>query len=143
ESYRATYHEWMQGVPPHDYFRFYYQLHKNVDAQMLKVYRALQRTRFFRDTIVVFTSDHGDLLGAHGYMHQKWHQAYDEALRVPLIVSGAGVPRGRSIQSVTSHVDLLPTMLGLAGFDAADLIDAAAVGHSDAVLPAGRDLSAL
>ena len=43
------------------------------------------------DTIVVFTSDHGDLLGAHGGLVQKWYNAFDEATRVPLLVRGPGV----------------------------------------------------
>ncbi len=47
------------------------------------------------DTIVVFTSDHGDLLGAHGGLQQKWCNAFDEATRVPLLVTGPGVALGR------------------------------------------------
>ena len=43
------------------------------------------------DTVVVFTSDHGDLLGAHGGLKQKWFNAFDEAIRVPLLVKGPGV----------------------------------------------------
>ncbi len=43
------------------------------------------------DTIVVFTSDHGDLVGAHGGLVQKWFNAFDEATRVPFLVSGPGV----------------------------------------------------
>ena len=114
DSYQTSYDEWMQGIPPRDYFRFYYQLHKNVDQDMMTVYQALQQTRFFDNTIIVFTSDHGDLLGAHRYMHQKWYQAYDEALRVPLIISNASLlPAPMSINSITSHVDLLPTLAGL------------------------------
>lgn len=141
-SYQATYHQWMQGIPPDDYFRFYYQLHKNVDAEMFRVYEALLATRFFDNTIVVFTSDHGDLLGSHAYMHQKWYQTYEEALRVPLIIANPHLlPQGASIDSITSHVDLLPTLLGLCGIDPADHLDDVAVGHSDAVLPVGRDLS--
>lgn len=143
-SYQESYHEWMQGIPPEDYWRFYYQLHKNVDAEMLKVYEALLDTRFFDSTIVVFTSDHGDLLGSHRYMHQKWYQTYDEALRVPLIISNPHfLPNNRSVHSVTSHVDLMPTLLGLAGINPADHLDQVAVGHSDAVMPVGRDLSEL
>ena len=68
--------------------------------------------------MVVFTSDHGDLVGAHGGLMQKWYNAYDEAIRVPLVVRGPGVvaaPEG--VHTPTSHVDLLPTLLGLAGID--------------------------
>ena len=43
------------------------------------------------DTVIVFTSDHGDLVGAHGGLMQKWYNAYDEAIRVPLLVKGPGV----------------------------------------------------
>lgn len=146
ESYRASYHEWQQGVPPAGYFRLYYHLHKAVDAEIAKVYEALQASRFADDTIVVYTSDHGELLGAHRYMHQKWHQAYDEALRVPFIVSHPSLTdggEGRDVHSVTSHVDLLPTLLGLAGIDPADHLDELARDHSDAVAPVGRDLTPL
>ena len=42
------------------------------------------------ETIVVFTSDHGDLLGVHGGLVQKWCNAFDEATRVPLLMAGTG-----------------------------------------------------
>jgi choline-sulfatase len=144
ESYQTSYSEWMQGIPPNDYWRFYYQLHKNVDGEMSKVYHALEQSRFFHDTIVVFTSDHGDLLGAHRYMHQKWYQTYDEALRVPLIMSNERYfPKGSDVDSITSHVDLLPTLLGFAELDADQLLPEVAVGHSDVQPLVGRDLSRL
>ena len=144
ESYQTSYHEWMQGEPPNDYFRFYYQLHKEVDGELMKVYNALRQSRFFDNTIVVFTSDHGDLLGSHRYMHQKWYQAYDEALRVPLIISNPWLIRDpASVHSVTSHVDLLPTLLGLADLDPGRLRREVAVGHSDPRELVGRNLERL
>lgn len=144
ESYQSSYHVWMQGVPPVDYFRFYYQLQKQVDAELMRVYRALRRSRFFNDTIIVFTSDHGDLLGAHRYMHQKWYQAYEEALRVPLIISNSRMfHRPEEVHSVTSHIDLLPTLLGLAGLDLQRLNREVARGHSDPLMPVGRNLQPL
>jgi arylsulfatase A-like enzyme len=72
------------------YRRFYYYLHKLVDAQVARVLQRLAASRFRDDTIVVYTSDHGEMLGAHGGMHQKWHNAYDETLRVPLLIAGPG-----------------------------------------------------
>jgi choline-sulfatase len=140
-DYQETYRIWMQGTPPDQYFRLYYQLHKNVDQDMYMVYQQLQQTRFFDNTIVVFSSDHGDLLGAHNYLHQKWYQAYEESLRVPLIISNPRiVPEPLEVNGITSHIDLLPTMLGIAGLDPADLIGDVAVGHTDAVMPVGRNL---
>jgi choline-sulfatase len=81
---QASYPMWMQPVADRErYSRFYYQLHKNVDEQMMVAYQALRNSRFRDDTIVIFTPDHGDLLGSHADMHQKWYTAYHEAIRVP------------------------------------------------------------
>jgi choline-sulfatase len=143
-DYRDTYNDWMQGVPPHDYWRLYYQLQKESDDEMHRVYEALKSSRYYENTIVAFTSDHGDLLGSHGYMHQKWHNAYDEALRVPMIFSNPTMfPEPVGLDDVTSHIDLLPTLLGLAGLDPQALLPTVAHGHTDAVPLVGRDLSGL
>jgi choline-sulfatase len=109
---------------------------------MGRVYDALRRSRFFQDTIVVFTSDHGDMLGAHGGLHQKWYVAYDEALHVPLIFSSPRFTnQGTTVDLVSSHVDLIPTLLGLAGLDAEALRRQLAVDHTEARPFVGRDLS--
>jgi choline-sulfatase len=69
-SYQLSYNDWMQliinnPVTLQHYYQYYYQLHKNVDEQMMVVYQASLQSRFRDNTIVVFTSDHGDLLGSH------------------------------------------------------------------------------
>ncbi len=100
------------------YRRLYYYLHKLVDRAIGRILESLEQSGMAEDTVVVFTSDHGDLVGAHGGLMQKWYNAYDEAIRVPLLVRGPGVaatPEG--VHTPTSHVDLLPTLLGLAGID--------------------------
>ena len=56
--------------------------------------RATRQQGAHENTIVIFSSDHGDLQGAHGGMHEKWHCAYDEALRVPFLVSSPLLPGG-------------------------------------------------
>ena len=72
----------------------------------------------YENTIVIFSSDHGDMQGAHGGMHEKWHVAYEEALHVPFIVSSPLLPGGaRELDIPTNHADLIPTLLGLAGID--------------------------
>lgn len=148
-SYQQTYDKWMQPILDDPatlemYYRYYYQLHKNVDEQMMTVLDALLASRFRDNTIVIFTSDHGDLLGSHGGMHQKWYTAYDEAIRVPLIIWNQHLfPTPRTINNLTSHVDLLPTLLGLAGYSSAALQPTVAQDHSDALPLVGRDLSPL
>ena len=73
------------------YRRLYYYLLKLVDQAIGKILEALERSGMAEDTIVVFTSDHGDLLGAHGGLIQKWCNAFDEATRVPLLMAGPGI----------------------------------------------------
>ena len=92
----------------------------------------------------MFTSDHGDLLGAHGGMQQKWYNAFDEAIRVPLVVKGPGVAAAAGGVTIpTSHVDLLPTLLGLAGIDVERAAAGVAEHHAEAHPLPGRDLSGL
>ena len=52
--------------------------------------KALAELKLADSTLVIFTSDHGELLGAHGGLHQKWFNLYDEATRVPFLVARTG-----------------------------------------------------
>lgn len=120
-SYREVYQQAFQRSQNNEtYRRFYYQLQANVDVHVGKVMDALESSdpRTKRDTVVIFLSDHGELLGSHGGLFQKWHQAYDEVLRVPFVIKNPALfPEARSTDALTSHADLLPTMLGMAGVD--------------------------
>jgi choline-sulfatase len=144
-SYQASYAQWMQPIKNREHYsRFYYQLHKNVDDRLSGVLDALDRSRFAKDTIVVFTSDHGDLLGSHGDMHQKWYQAYEEVVRVPMVIHNPALfPAPRSLDVLTSHIDVVPTLLGLAGLDAEELRQKIAPDFLDAVPLVGRNLAPL
>ena len=55
---------------------------------------ALKASKSYENTIVIFSSDHGELLGAHGGMHEKWHNAYEETTHVPFIVSSPLIKDG-------------------------------------------------
>jgi arylsulfatase A-like enzyme len=123
------------------YRRFYYYLQKEVDAHVAAVYERLRRSPFFDSTVVFFTSDHGDMLGAHGGMHQKWHTAYEEAIHVPLVIANPHLGPARGAQVLSSHVDLLPTMLGLAGLDPGQLAETLKRDHQEVRPLVGRDLS--
>ncbi len=143
-DYRDNYWSFSGGIEPEPYWRLYYQLHKNVDAEMMKVMNALLASRYKDDTIVVFTSDHGDMLGAHGYLHQKFFQAYEETTRVPLMIWYPKLITGpRAVDALTSHADLAPTLLGLAGIDTEPIRQQLARSHTDARPLVGRDLSPL
>jgi arylsulfatase A-like enzyme len=145
---RAFFDVWPQLLyeQPRDaaYRRLYYHLHALVDAAIMRVLDALAASGCEDDTIVVFTSDHGDLLGAHGGLQQKWHNAFDECTRVPLLVSGPGIDASApGVHVPTSHVDLVPTLLGLAGGDVEAAAAAVATHHVETQSLPGRDLSAL
>lgn len=144
KSYRDAYSAFMQpAVAGRAYTRAYYRFHADVDRHLGEVVSALETSSFLRNTIIVFTSDHGDLLGAHGGLHQKWYMAYEEALRVPLTVVLPGRRQARSIAMPTSHIDIVPTLLGLAGLDQNELRDQIAPGFTDALPLVGRDLAPL
>ncbi|MGV0837800.1 sulfatase-like hydrolase/transferase [Mycolicibacterium thermoresistibile] len=122
------------------YRDLYYRLHAEVDGPIDRVRRAV--TDGSSHAVLVRTSDHGELLGAHGGLHQKWFNLYDEATRVPFVIAriGADPTERRTVTAPTSHVDLVPTLLGAAGVD----VDAAAATLSESFsevhpLP-GRDL---
>src|SRR3954462_11569300 len=87
-------------------------------------------------------SDHGDMQGAHGGMHEKWHVAYEEAIHVPFVVSSPLLPSGaRELDVPTSHADLIPTLLGLAGIDSNDELEKLQTDHGEPRPLIGRDLS--
>jgi len=99
------------------YRDLYYRLHAEVDTPVDRVRRAV--TDGSQNAVLVRTSDHGDLLGAHGGLHQKWFNLYDEATRVPLSIARVGGQNtdARVVGAPTSHVDLVPTLLAAAGVD--------------------------
>ena len=100
------------------YRDLYYRLHAEVDTPIDRVRRAVTEGGS-DNAVLVRTADHGDLLGAHGGLHQKWFNLYDEATRVPFTIVrvGAGATQQRTVTAPTSHVDLVPTLLGAAGVD--------------------------
>lgn len=78
----------------------YHRLIEKVDAQIGEVLDTLARSPHAVNTIVIFTSDHGDGYGAH-----RWNQKqvlYEESVRVPLVISGPGVPAGQTIDAIAN-----------------------------------------
>jgi arylsulfatase A-like enzyme len=123
-----------------EYRDLYYRLHAEVDGPLDRVRRAV--TAGSTDAVLVRTSDHGDLLGAHGGLHQKWFNLYDEATRVPFVVAriGTGATAARTVEAPTSHVDLVPTLLGAAGVDVPAVADVLAETFSEVHPLPGRNL---
>lgn len=92
----------------------YYGATSWVDDLVGAMMRNLRACGLADDTIVVFTSDHGDNLGSHGLFGKS--ELTEESIRVPMIFAGPGVPKGKvNREQVMSIVDLMPTLLGAAG----------------------------
>ncbi len=85
-----------------------------VDEQVGRLMRALDDLGRAEDTIVLFTSDHGDMLGSHGKRLKR--KPWEESIRVPGILRyPAEVEAGRTTEALLTHVDLAPTLLSLCG----------------------------
>ncbi len=92
----------------------YYAALTAVDDQVGRLLKALDDSGKADDTIVVFVSDHGAMLGSHGERLKR--KPWEESIRVPLIVRWPSrIKPGRKSDSLISHVDLAPTLLKLCG----------------------------
>jgi arylsulfatase A-like enzyme len=97
---------------------YYVRLHELADESLGTVLSALEDSGAWDDTIVVFSSDHGDMCGSHG-LRSKGPFVYDEIMKVPAVVKAPGLTGAGAVSSsLTSHVDLARTICGLAGVEA-------------------------
>ncbi|HUH80632.1 MAG TPA: sulfatase-like hydrolase/transferase [Solirubrobacteraceae bacterium] len=103
-----------------DYVDFYAYLHRVVDRHLGRLLRALgpadDETSLRSRTIVIRTSDHGEMGLSHGGLRQKIFNAYEETIRVPLVISNPRLfPQPRESDALVSLLDIVPTCLGIAG----------------------------
>jgi arylsulfatase A-like enzyme len=96
------------------YQSYYYNCIRDVDAHALTVLRTLEQLGLDDNTVVIYTADHGDMLGAHG-LRQKGPTMYKENVRVPLIVRHPEYRSGITTNALGGPIDLLPTLLSFAG----------------------------
>ena len=95
----------------------YYAAITFIDDEVGRIVEALKRAGRFENTVILVTSDHGDMLGSQGTVLKR--KPWAESLQVPGIVHyPAGVPAGQQLTLPFSHVDMVPTLLGLAGIEA-------------------------
>lgn len=90
---------------------------KFIDDQIGRVLDVLNEVGQSDETVIIFTTDHGDMMGDHGFM-TKGVKHYDSSVRCPLIISGKGVLQGKVITEAVSSLDLFPTLtdIGEASF---------------------------
>lgn len=95
----------------------YYAHCSALDELMGRLLDTLRDTGLAQDTILMFTADHGDMLGSQGL--QRKQKPYDESIRIPLLVrwpAGLGT-QGKKLEAMFNSEDIMPTLLGLAGVD--------------------------
>jgi choline-sulfatase len=85
-----------------------------VDDKVGELLNVLAATRMADDTVVMFCSDHGDMLGERGLWFKM--SMFEGSSRVPLMIAGAGLPAGR-IDTPTTNLDICPTLCAFAGID--------------------------
>src|SRR5450759_4545906 len=140
-----------------DYVNFYAFLHGLVDEKIGRLLGALGDARDHRSlrarTVIARISDHGEMGLSHGGLRQKMFNAYEETIRVPLVLSNPLLfPAAATTATPASLVDLVPTLLELAGAPAAERLDGVSLGgvlarHAardpERALAAGVDLRAV
>jgi arylsulfatase A-like enzyme len=94
----------------------YYRLIERTDLYIGKVLKALEESGKAENTLIIFTADHGDCTGAHGFAQKT--QFYDEASRIPFIISYNGkIKPAVSEKLVNVGIDVLPTLMDYAGLN--------------------------
>ena len=109
------------------------------DAFLAGVLKMMREEGALKDTIVAVIGDHGEAFGEHG---RNFHDnvIYQEALAVPFVLSGPGVPRGARLKAPVTQLDVMPTLAALAGFDligpswGVALLDERAISERDGAL---------
>lgn len=91
----------------------YYGLISFLDHNIGQILRTLNDAGLTSNTFIVYTSDHGEMLGNKGIWSTS--ALYEESVGVPLILAGPGVASGQVVDEPVSHIDLLPTLLHVAG----------------------------
>jgi arylsulfatase A-like enzyme len=93
-----------------------------VDRMVGRVVRELKRTGRYRNTIFVFTSDNGWVAGDYRIIGNKF-LPYENSIRVPLLMRGPGIPRGKKVSTPVMNIDLAPTILDAANARAGRRMD--------------------
>jgi len=102
----------------------YYGMIESLDVEFGRILKALAGAGVADDTIVVYTSDHGDMVGAHGLEAKRW--PYEESARIPLLIRyPRAIRAGTVIADPFGSPDVYPTLAGLAGVQAPRGLDGA------------------
>lgn len=128
ESIHGALNEYRQGwsgalgfIPTDrkDMWQYYYNYYLNAlrdnDRSLQNFVEAIDEMSLWENTIIITTADHGEMGGAHGGLRGKGPMAYEENAHIPLVIDHPDAPKNVTCSALTSHLDLLPTLMGLTG----------------------------
>ena len=134
-----------------DWMRVYYAMTANLDWNIGRVLEAVEQLGLYKNTIFVFTSDHGEMFGAQG--RRAKNIFYDEAVRVPFLIRWDGqFGGGHQTDACLNTPDIMPTLLGAMnldipdeaqGFDFSPVLRGAAIDQPDAAFMQGMGATAI
>ncbi len=81
-----------------------------MDDQLSKLFEYLQKNDLLSNTVVIITADHGESIGEHKLLDHG-HALYEEQIKVPLIMIGPGIPKGKKISGLIRNIDILPSLM--------------------------------
>lgn len=96
----------------------YYGLITHMDEQIGRILAALAQAGYADNTLVIFSADNGLALGSHGLLGKQ--NLFEHSMRVPLVIAGPGIPKGRATRALTYSFDLFPTLCDVLGLPAPD-----------------------
>jgi len=98
-----------------EFLRIYYATVKLIDDQVGRILKTLDETGKTDETVIIFTADHGDMMGGHGMVWKSTTAFYEEIVRVPLLIRYPRKFRSRLSELAFDSTDFMPTLLELAG----------------------------
>ena len=108
--------------------QLYYAMTANLDWNVGRILDAVDNARIAGNTIIVFTSDHGEMFGAHGRMMKNIF--YEEAARVPFLIRWPGkIPKGHVSDACMNTVDIMPTLLSFADLPVPKEVEGTDLSH--------------
>jgi arylsulfatase A-like enzyme len=136
-EYKKGWDSWSGAIPTSRedmwtiFNNYYLNAVRDADRSLQKIVDVMNDMDLWQNTVVVFTADHGEMAGAHGGVKGKGPFTYEANIHVPLIVAHPGAKPGTTCDALTSHLDLLPTFVGLTGLPQAQRPEAvrALPGH--------------
>ena len=100
-----------------------YEHYSYIDKAVGELLEKLDEKGLARNTVVIYTADHGDALGSHGGLVDKAGDMMEEVMHIPLVIRWPGAPAGTVCDELVSNLDLTPTVLEAAGIAVPDYMD--------------------